>query len=76
MDWPQETELKKTQLVRRVEAELESLGGKLVIILQKFRGDLLAREIVPMQEKHSPLVPYVIAYFEKAAQTAFFELYK
>jgi len=76
IDWPQETELRKPRLVERVEGELESLKGDLVIIVQKFRADTLASGVAPLPQQHSPLVPYVISHFVKMAETAYFELYK
>jgi len=75
IDWPQNTELGRQELVDRIIEDLEAHRGGLIVIVQKYQASSLASGFTPLPDSYT-IVQYVRSNFNKTKETPFFELYE
>jgi hypothetical protein len=73
-DWPQDVELGSDGLLERVEHDLSSLRGEIVVIVEKYETSKLGSGLVPLSDSYN-IVQFVKANFDNVGQTDFFEIY-
>lgn len=75
IDWPQNTELGRQELVDRAVASLETQRGSLVVIVQKYEASTISGKFEPLSSSYT-IVQYVRSHFNKTGETQFFEFYE
>ncbi len=75
-DWPFNVELSNPKHILRVMDDLHHGRGKLVVIVQKYRADLIAQDRVGFRDSPYVIVDLAKKLLTKTGETEFFELYR
>ena len=76
IDWAQPVQLPNSQLVQRVNNDIDSLlvaGG--TVIVQKYQAQNIKHGKIPIKDKYE-VVNYIKSKYSKVNETEFFELYR
>lgn len=76
VDWTLFIEISRPELVARVNDELDARRGSMVVIMQKYRADIMRSTFAPVPEDYSEAYDHVLKNYQKVGETRFFEIYE